>query len=149
MSEPQWYALAVAELGVKEGAGASDNPHVLQYYRDAGHPEVKHDAVAWCAAFVGAMLKRAGIKPSGALNARSYLTWGKKLVEPKQGCVVVFSRGGSSWSGHVTFFDKWLTPGHIMRCLGGNQADSVNEEPFGTAHVLGYRWPSDDGNSAA
>ena len=75
MTLPRWYELALSERGVKEGPGEADNPVVRAYYKDAGHPEVKHDSVPWCAAFVGAMLTRSGIKPSGSLAARSYLAW--------------------------------------------------------------------------
>ena len=89
MTLPQWYALALGERGVKEAPDEADNSVVQAFYRDAGHPEVKHDSVPWCAAFVGAMLTRAGIRPSGSLAARSYLDWGVKLCVPRQGCIVV------------------------------------------------------------
>ena len=42
-----WLDLAEAEKGTKEGAGDRDNPVVLAYYADAGHPELEHDEVAW------------------------------------------------------------------------------------------------------
>jgi hypothetical protein len=45
---------------VKEWPADSDKPVVQAYYKDAGHPEVRHDSVPWCAAFVSAMLARAG-----------------------------------------------------------------------------------------
>ena len=60
--QPPWLDQAWADLGVREGAGNANDPRVLAYYRDAGHPEIKADSVAWCAAFVGAMLERSGIK---------------------------------------------------------------------------------------
>jgi uncharacterized protein (TIGR02594 family) len=135
---PKWYELALAERGVKEGEGAADNPKVQVYYRDAGHPEVKHDSVPWCTAFVGAMLKRAGIKPSGELSARSYLSWGKKLTTPRQGCIVVLRRG--SWQGHVTFLDR--EEGTKLVCLGGNQSDRVCFATYPKSKVLGFRWPA-------
>lgn len=141
MPLPKWYELALAERGVTEAEGAADNPKVQAYYRDAGHPEVKHDAVPWCAAFVGAMLKRAGIEPSGELSARSYLTWGKKLATPRQGCIVVLRRGNSGWQGHVTFLDR--EEGSKLVCLGGNQSDRVCFATYPKSKVLGYRWPAD------
>ena len=141
MSLPRWYALALAERGVKEAPGAADNPIVGAYYRDAGFPKIKHDSVPWCAAFVGAMLTRAGRKPSGSLMARSYLKWGSKLRKPRQGCIVVFPRGSSPTAGHVTFFDREEN-GKLV-CLGGNQSDAVNERRYSKSRVLGYRWPSE------
>ena len=93
------YELAKSEVGTMEWAEGS-NPKVVAYYRDAGFPEVKDDVVAWCAAFVGAMIKRAGGKPSGSLAARSYLKWGKPvaLLDAKPGDIVVFRRGNSTRS---------------------------------------------------
>jgi uncharacterized protein (TIGR02594 family) len=136
---PLWYELALNERGVVEGPGPRDNPRVQKYYADAGFPEVKHDSVPWCAAFVGAMLKRANERPSGSLLARSYLKWGDVLRKPKQGCIVVLARGNSTFLGHVAFY---VRPGCI---LGGNQSDKVSIAPFDSRKVLGYRWPRQGG----
>ncbi|HWM31377.1 MAG TPA: TIGR02594 family protein [Methyloceanibacter sp.] len=140
MQLPSWYEFALAERGVKEAPGGANNPAVVAYYRDAGHAGVKHDSVPWCAAFVGAMLKRAGIKSSGSLLARSYLNWGKKLKQPRQGCIVVLKRGNSTWQGHIAFFDH--EEGGRLVCLGGNQSDRVCFAPYATSRLLGFRWPS-------
>lgn len=138
---PAWYDLALADLGTKEGAGAKDNPKVVAYYADAGFPGTKHDSVAWCAAFVGAKLRLTGIKPSGSLMARSYLTWGSKLATPKKGCIVVFWRGSkTAATGHVAFYHS--DAGTSIKVLGGNQSDAVNIASYAKSKVLGYRWPS-------
>lgn len=100
---------------------------------------MKHDSVPGCAAFVGAMLKRAGLEPSGSLAARSYLKWGKALKAPRQGCIAVFSRGRSSWQGHVAFFVR--EEGGRLVCLGGNQSDRVSLAPYPKSRLLGLRWP--------
>jgi uncharacterized protein (TIGR02594 family) len=145
MTLPAWYALALAERDVKEAPGAADNPTVRAYYRDAGHPQVKHDSVPWCAAFVGAMLARSGIAPSGSLAARSYLDWGVRLATPRQGCIVVLKRG-KGWQGHVTFFDR--EDNGLYVCLGGNQSDKVCFAPYRKSLVLGLRWPAENGRGA-
>ena len=121
---------------MKEAPGAADNPVVQAYYRDAGHPEVKHDSVA----FVGAMLARSGTKPSGSLAARSYLDWGVKLAVPRRGCIVVLKRG-KGWQGHVTFFDR--EENGLLVCLGGNQSDKVCFAAYRKSLVLGLRWPAE------
>src|SRR6476646_1130208 len=54
MDQPRWLELAWADLGVAEGPGDANNPTVVRYYADTGHPEVRADEVAWCAAFVRA-----------------------------------------------------------------------------------------------
>lgn len=138
--EPKWLKLARGEIGVKETPGPGNNPVVLRYYADAGHPEVNSDATAWCAAFVGAMLERAGTPSSKALNARSYLTWGKPVDAPYPGCVAVFSRGDPrGWEGHVGFY-----VGHQdgkVSILGGNQSDQVSIASYDRSRLLGYRAP--------
>ena len=133
--EPPWLTLARAELGVREVPGSGNNPRVVDYFADAAHPEIKRDSVYWCAAFVGAMLKRAGIEPSGSLMARSYLNWGIELKEPRVGCIVVFKRGAPP-SGHVAFY-----LGGSIKVLGGNQSDAVTIATYRRSSLLGFRWP--------
>jgi uncharacterized protein (TIGR02594 family) len=136
----KWMELAKAEIGVKERAGKAINPKIKAYYEDAGHPYVKDDAVPWCAAFVGAMLVRAGLKGTGALTARSYLTWGKPLKKPVPGAIMVFRRGNSEWQGHAGFYvTQDDTHYHI---LGGNQSNSVSIARYSKDTLLGIRWPS-------
>jgi uncharacterized protein (TIGR02594 family) len=138
--ETPWFDLALKDIGIREVPGEKDNPKVLRYYEDAGHPAIKNDSVSWCAAFVGAMLHRSGYKNTGSLLARSYLKYGIKLAKPVKGCIVVFKRGSSTWQGHVGFFSHWVRPG-VIACLGGNQADQVNISYYHESKVLGYRWP--------
>lgn len=133
------YELAKKEIGTVEWA-KGDNPKVVAYFRDSGNPGVKNDATAWCAAFVGAMLARAGIKPSGKLNARSYLDWGIAVTPEniREGDVLVFKRGNSTWEGHVGFAAGKPKDGKVM-VLGGNQSDAVNIKPQSMAVFLGAR----------
>ena len=134
------YELAKAEVGTVEWA-KGNNPKVVAYFKDSGNPGVTDDETAWCAAFVGAMLKRAGIKGTGKLNARSYLDWGtpveRKNAQP--GDVVVFRRGNSSWQGHVAFFVK--DRGALIEVLGGNQSNAVNVKGYQASALLGIRRP--------
>ena len=135
--DPPWLAFARIQLGTREVPGSGNNPSVIDYYAEAAHPEIKQDAVPWCAAFVGAMLKRAGIKPSGSLMARSYLDWGVPLDKPRLGCIVVFKRGAPP-SGHVAFY-----VGGNVEVLGGNQGDAVTIAKMRRDSVLAFRWPKD------
>jgi uncharacterized protein (TIGR02594 family) len=140
MDQPAWLALAWAEFGVREVAGAGDAAAVCGYFREAGHSEIQHDATPWCAAFVGAMLKRAAIAGTGSLMARSYLSWGEAIDEARSGAVVVMSRGDDANAGHVGMFVG--AAGKRIFLLGGNQGDAVSVEAFDVSRVLGYRWPS-------
>ena len=132
------YELAKAEIGVTEWK-KGDNPKIVAYFKDAGHPQVKDDETAWCAAFVGAMLKRSGAKGTGKLSARSYLDWGApvKREDAKEGDIVIFSRGSSSWEGHVAFFVK--DNGKTITVLGANQSNAVNRRSYDADRLLGIR----------
>lgn len=134
------YELAKAEIGTVEWSDGS-NPKILGYYADAGHKEVRDDAVPWCAAFVGAMIARASGKPSGLLSARSYLQWGQFVSkdDAMAGDVVVFTRGNSKTLGHVAFFVSWNGDKSLVTVLGGNQSDAVNLRQFASSAILGIR----------
>lgn len=139
-SEPRWLTLARSHMGMHEGAGAADNPAVLRLYARVGHPEVKHDATPWCAAFVGGMLADAGEGFMPTLSARDYMKWGQPLAAPRLGCVVVLWRDSrESYKGHVGFF-VGRRAGKVL-LLGGNQGDRVSIAEFPEERVLGYRWP--------
>lgn len=132
------YELATAEIGTVEWA-KGDNPKVVAYFKDSGNAGVTDDETAWCAAFVGAMLKRAGGKGTGKLNARSYLEWGTPIdrKDALPGDVVIFKRGNSTWQGHVAFFVK--DNGSTLTVLGGNQSNAVNRKAYPAASLLGIR----------
>lgn len=134
------YELAEKEIGTVEWRDGH-NPKVIAYFRDAGHPEVKDDETAWCAAFVGAMLRRAGMQSTGMLTARSYLNWGVAVdrKDAKAGDIVILKRGNSSWQGHVGFFVR--DSGTSITLLGGNQANAVNRRAYNVdkGQLLGIR----------
>jgi len=136
------YDLAKAEVGTVEWRDG-DNPKVLGYFRDAGHPQVTNDETAWCAAFVGAMLHRAGMKGTGLLTARSYLNWGVPIdrKDAQEGDIVIFTRGNSTWQGHVGFFVR--DDLDTITVLGGNQANAVNRRPYSAKNLLGIRRMAD------
>lgn len=138
--EPAWMATARADIGTRETAGRRHNPKVVRYFADCGTPHIKDDETAWCAAFVGAHLERAGVPCSKAVNARSYEKWGERIERPTVGCIVVLWRGSpTSWQGHVGFY-VGETPTHVL-LLGGNQGDAVSVAKFPKRQVLSYRVP--------
>jgi uncharacterized protein (TIGR02594 family) len=129
-------------LGTKELKGSPDNPKIMEMYRTLGHDWVEHDEVAWCAAFVGHCLEKAGFPSTRKLNARSYLVWGEKIAgveQAKEGDVVVFTRGSSAAQGHVAFFLKLA--GSQVEVLGGNQSDGVTIARYAKSRLLGIRRP--------
>lgn len=139
MKEQKWIELARKFVGLSEVKGSQHEPEILQMWRDIKRGGIKDDETPWCAAFVGAMLERAGVKSSRFESAKSYLQWGQQLVLPVPGCIVVFTRQGG---GHVGFAVGRDKPGNLL-ILGGNQSDAVNIRAFPVSRVSGYRWPSD------
>lgn len=138
-NNPFWLAPALQSYMVSEVRGVKNNPEIIDYFTQAGHPNVKNDEVPWCAAYVGAMLKRSGIKSTNSLLARSYTTWGIELNQPEFGAIAVFKRGTNPTLGHVGFvvgYDR-----ENIYLLGGNQNDQVNITPYPTANLISLRWP--------
>lgn len=138
-AEPAWLGNARKLSGLTEIVGSRHEAKVLEFFAEAGHPEIHDDETAWCAAFANAMLRRAGYAGTGSLAARSFLTWGTTLDAPRLGCIVVYKRGDSEWQGHVNFFTRKV--GSKIYGIGGNQSNAVNETGINEADVLGYRWP--------
>lgn len=139
MAEPAWLEIARAELGVTEKGGRATNPRVTAYFEASGHREIKDDETAWCSAFANYCMVEAGYKGTMSLAARSWLQWGKE-TKPQPGAILVFSRGASSWQGHVAFM-VGETPTHY-EVLGGNQGNAVSIRGYSKSRLLGARWPA-------
>jgi uncharacterized protein (TIGR02594 family) len=137
MSDPRWLAEARKNIGLREIPGGKHNPTILKWWSLIRAP-FTDDETPWCAGFVGAMLESSGIESSRSAAARSYLNWGRKLSNPRLGCITVFERGPRN--GHVGFMVGKDARGNLL-ILGGNQGDAVNIKPFSASRVLGYRWP--------
>ena len=133
------FDIARGYIGTTEGPGPADNPVIMEMYASVGHDWVEHDSVAWCAAFVGHCLERAGIRSTRKLTARSYLDWGVPVetADAQQGDIGVIPRGSSSWQGHVFFIDR--IEGQWVWGLGGNQDDAVNVKRYPVSKLLGVR----------
>ena len=133
------FDIARSYIGTTEGPGPADNPKILEMYASVGHTHVEHDSVAWCAAFIGHCLERAGIRSTRKLTARSYLDWGVpvEVTDAQQGDIGVIPRGSSRWQGHVFFIDR--IEGQWVWGLGGNQDDAVNVKRYPVAKLLGIR----------
>lgn len=136
----KWLEVARSYIGTHEGVGAKDNPKVVEMYALAGHAEVKHDAVPWCAAFVGACLSKAGFANTKTLWALDYARYGLRLSEPRVGAIATKKRDGG---GHV-FFVVDYDDRHAWG-LGGNQKDMVSIVRFDRSAIYSYTWPREAG----
>ncbi|WP_052363105.1 NlpC/P60 family protein [Bradyrhizobium sp. DOA9] len=138
---PLWLAVSLAHLGLKEGAGAADNPELVANIRTVAR-DYQHDATPWCAGWVSFCLSRAGEKPSSRpLWALSYADTKSepvvRLAGPAVGAIAVKTRNGG---GHVTFVAGRTRDG-ALACCGGNQNDQVNVSPYRPDVFLGFFWP--------
>ncbi len=139
MQQPDWLERAWRELGVREVSGAGDNKRIVAMFSEVGHGAIRDDEVAWCAAFLGACLERAGYRSTRSLMARSYLSWGRELNAASQGGIAVLSRGADPALGHVGFIVGENEQEVFL--LGGNQSDAVTVAAFPKTRVLSFRWP--------
>lgn len=140
----RWLEYAWTEEGVAEVKGPQANPTIVEYFAAVGRPEITSDEISWCAAFVGACLKRADVPLPLAkdklLLARSYLDVGTPIDVARPGAIAVFTRGDpAGWQGHVGFV-VGETATHVA-VLGGNQSNKVCVAHFPKSQLLGLRWP--------
>ncbi len=133
-------AVAWAELGQSEVSGPGVNPRVVDYFHHVGHSAIADDETAWCAAFVGACLERAGFASTRSLMARSYLDWGEPAADPPAGSIAVLTRGTNTSLGHVGFLVGMTDTAIYL--LGGNQSDAVSVARFDRSRLLGICMPT-------
>lgn len=140
MPIPKHMEIAAKFLGVRETPGKASNPIVDEMFTLAGFKGLKDD-VPWCAAFIAAMLKKAGlpneVEPKMRLWAASYGRCGVASKAPVYGAIGVKTRNGGGHVGFVVAANKdfiWL--------LGGNQGDKVSIAKFPRASFTAYRVPT-------
>jgi uncharacterized protein (TIGR02594 family) len=124
--------------------GLNEREHknvIANFIKKASGININPATTAWCAAFVNGVLGASGGKGTGKLNARSFLSWGQPVDDPQEGDVVVFSRGNSSWQGHVGFYmgTEVRNGETYIKVLGGNQSNKVKESYYPASRLLGYR----------
>jgi len=138
MNKQNHLLIALSYYGQMAIEGPQTNEVVEQFYKDAGHSEIKGDDVAWCSAFVGAILHRCGLPISGSLLARSWLDIGIETTTPELGDLVIFWRvSKDSIFGHVGFYIS--EDNGMVYVLGGNQKNQVCISPYSKNQILGYR----------
>lgn len=141
---PPWLEVAYDELTVKELPGPEHTPRILEYHA-VTTLKATEDETPWCSAFVCFCLEKVGITSTKSAQARSYLTWGIPLSEPKKGCIVVLRRTTDPVKGHVGFYVGG-DPINIA-ILGGNQSNEVRITFYPRNRIMGYRWPNQDPTS--
>lgn len=122
-----------------EIAGSGANPLITALFDELGYNGSAYaDATAWCAVFMGAILKRSGLTYLVTMQARNYEGYGTKvegatihdqLNNAVLGDIVTFYRQGeASGKGHVGFYVSH-TATHVS-ILGGNQSDTLKVSQY-------------------
>lgn len=126
-------------LGVEEEPGSRNNPQILAFLQRFD-PNIDTEEIAWCGALVAYVMALHRLQlPKHPFLARGYLTVGSAVDVPQRGWdLVILSRPGAGWMGHVGFFDSFDEDGNPL-VLGGNQGNRVSIAPFHLSRVLGYR----------
>lgn len=131
---------ALKLYGVKETAGAGDNPVILEWATELGGSAkaiYMHDEVPWCGLFMGVCALRAGyIVPMMAIRALAWRDFGTAVTEPCLGDVLVFVRPGG---GHVGIYVG--EDDDAFHVLGGNQGDQVKIARIERASMRAARRP--------
>ena len=136
-----WFEEAKRHLGLREVAGPGTNSTIADWLKrlKAGWTD---DETAWCGTFVGwciASTLAGEPLPANPFGARNWLNFGVPC-QPRLGAVMVFSRPGTAWSGHVGLYAGESAT--TYRILGGNQGNAVSyANKARDKSFLGARWP--------
>lgn len=144
MTIPSWLVLARSLIGVREIVGAKHSPTIMGWIKGLGAKvlgiTVRDDETAWCGTFAAHVMQTSGYPPPPiAVRASSWGRWGRQLIGPRLGCILVFTRQGG---GHVGFYLGETATAY--RVLGGNQSNSVSATWIAKDRLAegGMRWPS-------
>lgn len=150
-SAPAYLKAAIRDVGIREWVYDEKkkkvpNPRVVDMIEAVSGQRHNSMRTPWCAYWVGAKLKSAGIPPTRSGMARSYLVWGQVLTVKDDtpwriGDIVIFWRGArdDSVTGHVAFLLSWTSSSVVV--VGGNQGDTVSVQSFSRRKILGVRRP--------
>lgn len=135
---PPWLMKARFEMGIHETPGKEATQRIVEYHAETSY-KATSDEVPWCSSFLCAMFEWTGIPSTRSAAAKSWLSWGRVIDKPVQGCVVIFEKMGKFHVGLYEYEDPKDT-----YALGGNQSNKVCVMPFETKFVVGYRLPKEE-----
>lgn len=130
---------------MKEFLGMSESNHAEVIQAFLVKESIDHDIaidineIPWCSAMMNGCERRAGHSGTGRLNARSWLDLPQaiKLSEAQEGDICIWDFEHDGTHGHVTYFSS-EADGEI-RCLGGNQSQSVRYSQYDASYLIGIR----------
>jgi len=137
-----WMPYARSLIGVREVPGSGNNATIMGWAKRLGAKILgityAADSVPWCGLFAAHVMDHFGIAPPPiAVRASEWSKWGRKLLRPRPGCILTFTREGG---GHVGFYiGEDETHLHV---LGGNQGDAVSITRIPKTRLSEMRWPN-------
>jgi uncharacterized protein (TIGR02594 family) len=144
-TDPPWLKEAFRLLGTKEVKGEGDAPELAAMAHALKLQNFEDDRDPWCTLFIAHCIK-TGLPleplPKHLIWSRAYGKWGRALVYPERGAIVVTWRGkdASLDLGHAFFYLG--DAGRYMVGIGGNQSDSVSVSSVHRKdRIIGIRWP--------
>lgn len=140
-SETPWMDWLERNKGQKEISGTKANPFIVDLFRYTSlrnHPLATSDETAWCAALACAALEKNGYDSPNSASAATFDKYGTE-TELKYGAILTFRRTGGS-GRHVTFYVGTDFQGRI-KCIGGNQSNSLKESVYDRSGLIAVRWP--------
>jgi uncharacterized protein (TIGR02594 family) len=136
-----WMPHAKSLIGIREVPGSGNNLTIMGWGKKLGAKILgipyTADSLPWCGLYVAYVMDYCGfVPPPIAVRASEWGKWGRKLLNPRPGCILVFTRKGG---GHVGFYvGEDATHLHV---LGGNQGDAVSITRIPKDRLSEMRWP--------
>lgn len=136
-----WMDFAKTLVGVKEVPGKGNSLTIMGWAKKLGAKILgityAADSVPWCGLYAAYVMEHCGfVPPPVAVRASEWGKWGRKLLNPRYGCILTFTRKGG---GHVGFYvGEDATHLHV---LGGNQGDAVSVTRIPKDRLSEMRWP--------
>ena len=146
MPSSNYLKIARGWVGVAEVLGGASNPKIKAmwhglpggawFWDNFGRDDSK---LPWCGAFVAHMLQLTGFTiPKNYARALEWASFGSLSSEWALGAIAVLKRDGG---GHVGFVTGINALGTMVRVLGANQDNAVNERWFSVDRIAAVRQP--------
>lgn len=131
--------LAINNQGQNAWKETGTNPLIINAYKEVGAPQ-SSDSVAWCAAFVGYVLKTSGLSYlKGNLSSIAYVNYGQEVPinDPskwRKWDIAVWKHTNKPGTGHVSFVTGVTKSGILVleptSAFGGNQGNTVKTSKY-------------------
>jgi len=98
----------------------------------------------WCARFLNLVLAKVGYNVTGSDAARSFVSYGEKIAQPRVGAIAVLTRGRNRNLGHVGVISGFDARGNPI-IISGNHGRRVAESVYPRSRVIAYVMPTTHG----